>query len=522
MANHELELTVDLGRSRQGDDPFRVRLVTSPLTELIRATERACRVYELLLIDRPGDIWDYVMVALEAVPPAVTERLPRTDNNVRTGDDGAPTASPLIPFPEFDRLFEYAADDTTDEAEKWLRHRDSAQMRSFARQALLAVRAAQGRLRSSDPLLSRISARVSAGEHAFCFLGRDAAREASRRTDSWVSRRPDTHTPAFYASLAEALRDPDLASVAYLGEGDFRALRMIATEQARRAARTGHEPRHALHTVAMVNRHISNEEWESTIWYVGEGAPLGSQYSLFIEGYGQLTNFSSPELVSSNDSVCKAFLATRDHGEIEGFSSDAGDGWVLYERRDTRTALRRRGIGRRRYIRTDPILFFPDTELALLSHEKAVVAVGADTPTDMRVALASVLADWQRSGGDPLLMIIGDRTPFDAADFRGAITAPTGDADEWSQREWLFTELRQSRPWIDVVVAVNAPEWATLALRDTLQSDRFDPRPWLPWIVATEDESVLKVDQVLAGNAAQAILEADERARAMRPRRMRS
>lgn len=522
MAGYELELTVDLGRSGRGDDPFLVRLVTSPLSELIRANERACRVYELLLIDRPGDIWDYVMVALEAVPPAVTERLPRTDNNVRTADDGEPAASPLIPFPEFDRLFEYWEEDTTDEAATWLRHRDSAQMRSFARQALLAVRAAQGRLRSSDPLLSRICARISAGEHAFCFLERNAAREASRRADSWVSRRPDTHTPAFYASLAKALRDPDLASVAYLGEGDFRALRMIATAQARRALRTGHEPGHALHTMVMVNRGISNDEWESKIWHMGDAAPHANQYSLFIEGYGQLTNHSSPELASSDDSVCKAFLATRDHGEIEGFSSDAGDGWVLYERRGAGTAIRRRGLVRRRYMRTVPILFFPDSELALLSHEKAVVVIGADTPTDTRVALARVLADWQRSGGDPLLMIIGDRTPFDAADFRGALTAPTGDADEWSQREWFFTELRRSRPWIDVVVAVNAPEWATLALRDTLQSDGFDTRPWLPWIVATEDESVLAVDQVLAGNAAQALIEADQCARAMQPRRMRS
>ena len=136
MADYQLELTVDLGRSGGGDAPFLVRLLASPLSELIRATERACRVYELLLIDRPGDIWDYVMVALEAVPPAVTERLPRTDNDARKVNDGDPAALPLIPFPEFDRLFEYWDEDTTDEAATWRRHRDSARMRSFARQAL--------------------------------------------------------------------------------------------------------------------------------------------------------------------------------------------------------------------------------------------------------------------------------------------------------------------------------------------------------------------------------------------------
>lgn len=521
MANHELELTVDLGRSGRGNYPFRVRLVTSPLSELIQATERACRVYELLLIDRPGDIWDYVMVVPEALPPEVTGALTRTDSDERTANDRDSAPSPPVPFPVFDRLFAWSGDDTTEDAEKWLYYRASAQMRSFARQALLTVRAAQGRLRSNDPLLSRISARVSAGEHAFCFLGRDAAREASRGY-SWRSRRPDTHTPAFYARLAKALRDPDLASVAYLGEDDFRALRMIATEQARRATRTGHEPRHALHTVIMVNRGIYTDEWESMIWQSGDAAPQGNQYSLYIEGYGQLTNYSSPELASSDGSVCKALLATRDHGEIEGFSSDAGDGWVLYERRDSDAAIRRRGMDRRRYMRTIPILFFPDSELALFSHEKAIVVIGADAPTATRVALARVLADWQRSGGDPLLVIVGDRTPFDAADFRGALTAPTGDADEWSLQDWFFTELRRSRPWIDAVVAVDAPEWATLALRAALQSDEFDPRPWLPWIVASEGESVLKVDQRLPADAAQTILEADQRARAMGPRQTRA
>ncbi|MFU2487153.1 hypothetical protein [Thauera sp. WH-1] len=522
MANHELELTVDLGRSRHGDFPFRVRLVTSPLSQLIQASERACRVYELLLIDRPGDIWDYVMVVPEALPPEVTEALTRADSDERTARDRDSAPSPPVPFPAFDRLFAWSGEDTTEGAEQWLRHRNSAQMRSFARQAILTVRAAQGRLRSNDPLLARISARVSASEHAFCFLGRDAAREASRRADSWVSRRPDTHTPAFYASLAKALRDPDVASVAYLGEGDFRALRMIATEQARRAARTGHEPRHALHAVIMVNRGISNEEWESMIWQSGDAAPQGNQYSLCIEGYGQLTNYSSPELVSSDGSVCKAFLATRDHGEIEGFSSDAGDGWVLYERRDSDAAIRRRGMDRRRYMRTIPILFFPDSELALFSHEKVVVVIGANAPTATRVALARVLADWQRSGGDPLLVIVGDRTPFDAADFKAALTPPTGDADECSLGDWFFTELRRSRPWIDVVIAIKAPGWATRALSRTLQSDEFDSRPWLPWIVASEGESVLKVDQVLAGDAAQAIFDAQQRAQAMQPRRMRS
>ena len=79
MTTYESILTIDFGEVgyRSGKSPFRVRLETGPLAELIRATESAHRVYELFLIDRPGDVWDYVWVILDEVPTRVADRVGR-------------------------------------------------------------------------------------------------------------------------------------------------------------------------------------------------------------------------------------------------------------------------------------------------------------------------------------------------------------------------------------------------------------------------------------------------------------
>lgn len=52
-------LTLDFGLVCHHDDrePFRVRLDSEPLDELIADARNAWRVYELTLIQRPGDVW---------------------------------------------------------------------------------------------------------------------------------------------------------------------------------------------------------------------------------------------------------------------------------------------------------------------------------------------------------------------------------------------------------------------------------------------------------------------------------
>ena len=76
MNFYQTELSIDFGEVgyRKSKQQFQVRLVASELTELIRAAKNANRVYELMLIDRPGDVWDYVWVVIETVPTSIRER----------------------------------------------------------------------------------------------------------------------------------------------------------------------------------------------------------------------------------------------------------------------------------------------------------------------------------------------------------------------------------------------------------------------------------------------------------------
>ena len=176
------ELTVDLGTVgyRNSLEPFRVRLDSSALTALIDASADACRVYELYLIDRPGDVWDYVSVVVDAVPASVTGGIQSRRKKLKSPyHDKYPWDEDRVPFTVFDSMFYWAGDDTEPADAAWLNQRDSKVMRNYANQLLCMVRAAQGRLDWNDHLLMHIVETIKAGTHPYCFLERKAAVEKS-------------------------------------------------------------------------------------------------------------------------------------------------------------------------------------------------------------------------------------------------------------------------------------------------------------------------------------------------------
>lgn len=94
--NPDLMLTLDFGEVgyHYKRERFRVRLDAEALETLIADAGTAYRVYELTLIQRPGDVWDYVHVTPEAVPGRVTERL----ETARA--DAMPRFEKVHPWPE--------------------------------------------------------------------------------------------------------------------------------------------------------------------------------------------------------------------------------------------------------------------------------------------------------------------------------------------------------------------------------------------------------------------------------------
>lgn len=512
MTAYQSELTIDFGEVGfyNSKHPFRVRLDLRPLMTLIEAADNAYRIYELLLIDRPGDIWAYTSVVLDELPPGVAKLVRAHEKSVsRSGGKTHAWPEGSMPFQDFDQLFYWGWDDTEPEDEAWLTHRDSSVMHSFAQQALSMVRAAHGRLAWNDHLLRHIASRVRAGEHAYCFLDREIAREKSREHEP----NEPMHTPDFYKQLDQLLRNSEIASVAYRANGDYRVLRMLATEQRRRAQRTGHHAGNALHLGALVNRRIDNEAWDSEIWFFSEGLSHGD---LFIEG-DDLGATTVKELVEVHGRRLGNFiLSVRDKGEITGFDREIGDGWALYRRKQPygrRVALERSDGWH--HSKPGPVLSFPGRGTTLFGYEKTIVVVGSEAPAASCSTLALVIAEWQSQGGDPMLVVYGESKVFEDAGCRDVTEMPQQEAGERTLQTWLVDALRRVRPWFDVVLAINAPAWATEVLAH--QASRPE-RPWRPWIVATPDVEHLQADFNLDGDVDGLLREASQRAKGMRLR----
>jgi hypothetical protein len=311
------------------------------------------------------------------------------------------------------------------------------------------------------------------------------------------------------------LGDPELTSVAYRADGDYRILQMMATEQRRRADRTGHPVGCALYESALVNSKISNKAWDSEIWFYEEGLAHGD---LFIQGYG-LGEGSVRALVEGHGRVPGRYiLSSQDEGDISGFEAQAGDGWVLYRKKDPDT--RRVGLEKiepRRQSELGPVLKFGGPGTTLFEYDKTVVVVGDGVDAAARTALATSVAEWQQHGGDPVLIVQGETEPFDLGGCRDVFMAPAQPASigQDTPGTWLWHTLKRVRPWVDVILALDAPPWAVEVLADRIKNAEG---PWVPWVVATAGVQNLKADLTLTGDLSHALLDARKRARAWRSR----
>lgn len=512
MTTHTCTLTVDFGSVGYmgSKHPFRVKLDSSKLTELIRAAQQAHRAYELLLINRPGDVWDYVSVHLDDVPVRVSSGIKHQRDNLKSRYDNTyPWEADCVPFSVFDRMFYWAWDDTEPEDAAWLNHRDSPAMRNYALQLLEVARAAQGKLDWNDHLLRHITSMVKTGVHPYSFLAREVAiakSHAGKPTDP-------VHTDDFYKKLSELLRDPALVSIAYRAGGDYEVLRMFATEQRRRANLTGHTPGHAMHISALVNHKTDNVAWDSEIWFFDEGLGHGD---LFVQGAG-LGGAPIKALVESHHRNAPGLyiLSIRDEGEIADFEKESGDGWFLYKRQhpvDRRMGLEY--IEPRRSSKLGPVLQFAETGKTIFDYDKTVLFVGGEVSHQARSKLAAVISEWEANGGDPVLVVLGDQSPFLGLGCRKIFTPQDDGVSAETNARWLSDLLRSERPWIDVLIALEIPSWAELVLSRIVKSN---DSPWQSWVVSSREVKEFADAFVIGGVLESEIHTAHRRAIASRP-----
>jgi hypothetical protein len=511
MTSYKNDLSINFGQvgyARNGES-FRVRLESSKLSELIEDTTKDHRVYELMLINRPGDVWDYVTVVIEAAPKRVAKAVADVREASRPpSSDEYPWSAHNVPFKVFDDIFFLDGDDTDPAAEAWRWQRNAPAMDAYAEQLLGFVRKAQSGAHWPRILRRHIIARTKSVGHPYDFLERKVA------IAEGVKNKPRTpeHTTAFYKQLECSLQDPDMVSVAYQADGDYEVLRMLAEAQRWRANQSLHSPDHALFIQAIVNHPINNVAWDSMIHFYGSG-PL--QGDLFIQGIG-LHRAPIKEMVGKPypQSPWRRLLSVRDEGEIEGFCKTAGDGWFFYS--DMKPLDRRLGlecIAWRRSRALGAVLSF-EWGVTLFDHEKSLFIVGDSVDTPTREALAVLLADWEASSGDPVLVVIGDTRPFEALKCRRLFEVPTTLTSDEDKGKWLSELISMELPWSDAFIALDAPAWVAKELE--IQSDRTAQILWRPWVVTNASNWVLNSSYVTQGNMAEVLHAAHLRAKSTR------
>ena len=186
-------LPLDFGPvSGQGLHPFAIALDAAPFEQLLDDARNAHRIYELALLQRPGDLWEYLEVIATQIPPTIAGPLDKA--RILASQTGAPWPEGRVPFAVFDNHVRDGADEAAAAAEAW---RDACA--GEAAQAF--VQELFGRIpevvANGNGLVADEQARIAAGTHAFAFLPRERAIAESRRHPP----NAPVHTEAFYAKL---------------------------------------------------------------------------------------------------------------------------------------------------------------------------------------------------------------------------------------------------------------------------------------------------------------------------------
>lgn len=398
MIKYEASFTIDFGAigHRGREEPFRVRINSDRLQRLINDAERGARLYELSMIKRPGDIWQYLLVELVEAPKPVRERYNYRWAKVQKSSEHRPHPWPenSIPLLEFDDFF-IGGWDCEPEDECWLGHRDSKSFHSIADQLLLQVRTAQQRLSWGDALREFEFAMINTGGHPFDYApsSRWLAGRRLREID------PPSLPPGFYKKLATLLDDQSILSVAWRGNGDYDLTRLLCRIQRERANRLKRKATHALTICALANSTYDVGAWGAEVTFFDEGIGYGD---LYIEQ--DCLGMELKQLIETDHrSPGRYVLSAADAPDIEGFAKEAGEGWTLFTRSqpfDYRTSLRATYGYFRDSVKA--VLGFNkgNTSIYVYSHERLVFFIGTEFSEENSRALATQIVRLERKGVD--------------------------------------------------------------------------------------------------------------------------
>lgn len=325
MTSSLRSLPFDFGQvPGQGSHPFAVELDSAPFEKLLDDVRKAHRIYELELLQRPGDLWEYLEVVPTHIPPAIAEPLQKA--RVVAAKTGHAWPEGRVPFAVFDDYVRDGADEAAAAAEAWREACAGDEAQAFL-QGLFAqipdrdpIEEDEDEADFDGDLIGHERARIAAGTHPFAFLPRARAIAESRRHPP----NAPGHTEAFYAKLAELIGMADVGSVFVRGQGDHRLLRLLCERQRTRGD---------FEIGALTEHEVNAVAWDARVAFYVEDIGQGF---LFVED-GAAEGHSVKDLVEGYATIGPGglILSGKDEGDIMGYEREQGDGWYLYRSKVT-------------------------------------------------------------------------------------------------------------------------------------------------------------------------------------------
>lgn len=326
-----------------------VQVDARALAKLIQDAAMGQRVYELMTIERPGDIHHYLWVT-------VPDHLSPLAKTAREGYASRfRFRKPMVEicqmsFTDFDAGFVYDGDDTKESTMLWRTFKDTPEWRQLPTRLLQVVFGTQARLRSSgDYLVQNEIALIHRRVHYLDF-------SSTVKRYCEIDSTPTT-TEAVPAAVFELIirlvKQPDVRSVSCPFQ-DFALWRELIAEQVRRSIALGVAPQEALRLngpdsgipFVCAGDYRPDLAWGGEVHIPYEGACDGD---LFIQpkwfGFTFEETRADPPLRHPTDGnyirvgskLCKYLLTPwQTLGDIAAAERTAVGGWILYSTRGDR------------------------------------------------------------------------------------------------------------------------------------------------------------------------------------------
>jgi hypothetical protein len=317
-----LDLTVNHYRGEQY--PFRVRFHFDALVQLFNDALQGTRIYELMMIRRPGDVWNYVWIETVELPPRI-QKMAKAEY--------ARQSEGFIQFPKFDGMFRWAWMDTEPEDECWLHARGERPFRELADQLFLQVTVVQAKARKSqDILTAHVISAMESRRHAYDYLLEPPMACTSPGYSS--NYHLPKHSPDYYQKLESLLASPETTSVGFSYDDDFQAIRLACAEQRKRADASGKNQEEAFYITMLSDGRPYIRGWEAAVRYYAEGLGWADLYVAKADTFQICSKL--------RHSLFPMFFVDSDAGEVEGYERlDQGTDWFLYKCTKSSTTLRR-------------------------------------------------------------------------------------------------------------------------------------------------------------------------------------